>query len=117
MYLLLYLYAIAGIIFFADNDPWNFQFIETTMLVLLRYDRSVYLYIYFLSLSLSLSLSLFSPIFLHTHRVVSLDTWGDNFYTNYYGCSHFPGGVGQPVYTENESEVDDRYDPNPNLSL
>ena len=52
LYLLLYIYAIAGIMFFADNDPWNFNNIETTMLILLR--------------------------------VVSLDTWGENFYTNYY---------------------------------
>ena len=57
LYLLLYIYAIAGIMFFADNDPWNFNNIETTMLILLR--------------------------------VVSLDTWGENFYTNYYGCAYY----------------------------
>ena len=67
LYLLLYIYAIAGIIFFSDNDPWNFNNIETTMLILLR--------------------------------VVSLDTWGENFYTNYYGCSDYPGGM-TPTYTD-----------------
>ena len=28
LYLLLYIYAIAGIIFFADNDPWNFYNVD-----------------------------------------------------------------------------------------
>ena len=32
-------------------------------------------------------------------RVVSLDTWGENLYTNYYGCSDYPGGM-TPTYTD-----------------
>ena len=75
LYLLLYVYAIAGIIFFSDNDPWNFKYVDFTMIVLLR--------------------------------VVTLDTWGDNFYTNYFGCSEFPGGV-EPTYTNDESLADER---------
>ena len=28
LYLLIYVYAVAGIIFFSDNDPWNFSTVE-----------------------------------------------------------------------------------------
>jgi hypothetical protein len=34
--LLIYVYSVAGMIFFRSNDPWNFRSVEISMLVLLR---------------------------------------------------------------------------------
>ena len=34
--LTLYLYAVAGIMLFGDNDPWHFKSVEISMLTLLR---------------------------------------------------------------------------------
>ena len=52
--LTLYLFAVTGIIFFRDNDPYHFRSIEISLLYL--FDTT------------------------------TLDSWGDTFYTSFYGC-------------------------------
>ena len=75
LFLLIYIYSIAGMIFFRENDPWNFRSVEISMLVMMR--------------------------------VATFDTWGENFYTNYYGCNVWPGGM-DAYYTNNPDEASNR---------
>ena len=54
--LLIYVYSVAGMIFFRSNDPWNFRSVEISMLVLLRV----------LTFDVFFFLLNFSPLFLFT---------------------------------------------------
>lgn len=69
MFLTFYMFAIAGIIFFRQNDPWHFHSIEISMLTLLRVatlDVSIYtLYI------LALNFPLFFFVYLQLFYLVS----------------------------------------------